>query len=315
MSEDNDYDPGPWKGQNFDSAKAVFDVNAGRSYANAVDSGKTADDFIPDFVTTDSEAPLIIFSDVTGSMGVWPKVMFSKMPYLEIEGKQYLGETMEICFAAIGDAYSDHYPLQVRPFTKGLDLKVQLLALVQEHGGGGQGMESYDLGALYAARNIKTPKAVRRPIVIFIGDEGIYPTLKPDIARRYARVVQNETMSDKQIFEELKKNASVYLIHKRYENSGEEEIKRHWVSLLGEEFVAPLDDPERVVDVIFGLLAKEVNRIDYFHDEIVGRQTPVQVATVYRSLATVHAGAAKHSGKSIMLSPSDGKKSRSLLDL
>ncbi len=315
MSESNDYDPGPWTGHDFKSARKAFDVNAGRSYADAVSSGITAGDLIPDFITTDSECPLIIFSDVTGSMGVWPAVMFSKLPYLENEGKQYLGQTMEICFAAIGDAYSDQYPLQVRPFSKGLDLKVQLEALVQEGNGGGQSMESYDLGALYAARNLKTPKAVRRPIVIFIGDENTYPTLKPDIAKRYARVNQNETLSDKAIFDELKENASVYLIHKRYDRSSEEmEIKRHWVSLLGEEYVADLDDPQRVVDVIFGILAKEVNRVDYFHAEIEDRQNPDQVATVYRSLATVHRGAMAHTGKSIMLNPSKGTKSRSLLD-
>jgi hypothetical protein len=30
-------------------------------------------------------------------MGDWPATMFSKLPYLENEGKEYLGEDFEIC--------------------------------------------------------------------------------------------------------------------------------------------------------------------------------------------------------------------------
>ena len=37
MSEAGDYDPGVWKGYDFKSARAKFDVHAGRSYADAID--------------------------------------------------------------------------------------------------------------------------------------------------------------------------------------------------------------------------------------------------------------------------------------
>lgn len=315
MAETNDYDPGPWKGHDFKSARKAYDNYAGRSYADAVSAHKTNADLLPDFVTTESESPLIILSDVTGSMDEWPAVMFSKLPYLDIEGRQYLGPTMEICFGAVGDAHSDKYPLQIRPFSKGLDLKEQLTKLVIEGNGGGQTMESYELAALYAARNIRTPKATRQPIVIFIGDEQTYSSIDPSLAQRYARVIQNQKISDADVFKELMEKNSVYLVHKRYQDSSHEtKIKQHWVSLLGEDRIADLDDPQRVVDVIFGILAKEVNRIDYFHKEIEGRQLPDQVKTVYKSLSTIHVGIPKHTGNSIMLNPSDGKPSQSLLD-
>lgn len=315
MSEGSDFDPGPWKGHDFNSARKVYDAHAGRSYDDAVKSHVVADDLIPDFITTDCKSPLIIFSDVTGSMGEWPATMFSKLPYLDLEGKQYLGEGMEISFCAVGDANTDNYPLQIRPFTKGLDLKKQLTSLIIEKGGGGQEMESYELAALYAARNFRTPNATRRPIIIFIGDEAPYDRINSDFAKRYAHTLINESLSDKAVFDELMQNNSVYLVHKPYSHNSEEVvIRRHWVSLLGEERIADLPDANRIVDVIFGILAKEVNQIDYFRKEIEDRQTADQVDTVYRSLETIHSAIDKHTGRSIMLKPGGGNLSRSLLE-
>ena len=61
-----------------------------------------------------------------------------------------------------------------------------------------------------------------------------------------------------------------------------------WSALLGEDHIAMLSDPERVVDVIFGIMAKEAKKISYFKKELEGRQTPAQVKTVMTSLSTVH---------------------------
>ena len=62
-----------------------------------------------------------------------------------------------------------------------------------------------------------------------------------------------------------------------------------WAKLIGEDRIAFLPEADRVVDVIFGLLARETGRIDYFAKELEGRQRPDQVKTVMKSLATVHA--------------------------
>ena len=44
-----------------------------------------------------------------------------------------------------------------------------------------------------------------------------------------------------------------------------------------------------MVDVIFGILAKDTGRVDYFRKEIEARQKAGQVKTVYKALETVHA--------------------------
>src|SRR5688572_23606549 len=136
MSEAGDYDPGPWKGYDFKDARKTYDVHVGRSYDDAKKKKVNVDELVPASIDTDSDYPLVIVCDVTGSMGEWPAVMFSKLPYLDLEGKEYLGPNMKISFAAVGDVYTDKYPLQVRPFAEGTELEKELKSLVIEGNGG-----------------------------------------------------------------------------------------------------------------------------------------------------------------------------------
>ncbi len=316
MAETSDYDPGAWKGHDFTAARKTYDAHAGRSYADAVASGVSAADLVPVSLTTDSPSPLVIVCDVTGSMGEWPKTIFSKLPYLDIEGKEYLGPDMEISFAAIGDAkMGDRYPLQVQKFDKGTNLAERLKALKVEGGGGGDLCESYELGALYYARNVTMPKATK-PIIIFIGDEGLHDYVEKAHGQAH-HINISAKVDTPAIFEELTRKYAVYVIRKHYSSGGviDLPIQKQWVELLNEDHVVPLQAAERVVDVIFGILAKETNRIDYFRKELEERQDAGQVDTVYKSLATVHALASSPKsakGKSVMHLP-DAKKAKGLL--
>lgn len=323
MVETSDYNPGPWRGHDFKSARKRYDAHVGRSYTDAVDSGKGLSDILEKSLSTDSHAPLVIICDVTGSMGEWPAVIFSKLPYLEIEGQEYLGKDMEISFLAVGDAYCDNYPLQARPFTKGTDLKKRLEELIIEGKGGGQTTESYELAALYCARNVSMAKAII-PICIFIGDEQPYNFVDKAHAKNIVGINLQQRLTTKEIFDELKNKFAVYLIRKPYENSGinamsgtDMRIHRFWAELVGEDHISDLPEAGRVVDVIFGILAKETGRIGYFKNEIEGRQTPDQVKTVYKSLETIHklpsGDSKKRAGHSVMHRKSgDGGKLKPL---
>lgn len=312
MSESGDYSPGVWAGHDFKSARKSYDVYAGRSYDAAVSAGKGTKDLITETCETNSTSPLIIVIDETGSMGEWPATIFSKLPYLENEGKEYLGEDFEICFMAIGDAYCDEkYPLQVRPFAKGTELKDRLAELVIEGGGGGQTTETYELAALFAAERIKIPNAIK-PIMIFIGDEQCYDTINSEHAENLIGIKLEKTLTTEAVFKKLCEKYSVYLIRKSYGSSDgnsmsddDKRITKHWAKYLGEDHISNLPEAGRVVDVIFGILAKESGRISYFNHELEGRQDDDQVKTVYKSLATIHklTGADitdKKSGDSVM---------------
>ena len=314
MSEAGDYEPGDWKGHDFASARQDYDRYAKRSYADAQNSKKDATKLVPQSMNTNSSAPLVIACDVTGSMGEWPATIFSKLPYLDLEGKQYLGPDMEISFAAIGDAYSDQYPLQVRPFTSGTDLATHLKELVIEGNGGGQARESYDLPALYFSRQVEMPGAINKPIFIYIGDEGIYDFVDKDQAKKWANTTLEGRLSSRQVMEELKDKFSVYIVRKNFgsgsgdsRNDADQAIQRQWETYLG---------ADHVVDVIFGILAQETGRIDYFRDEIKGRQRPDQVTEALKSLKSIHTGLPGApllpSGKSVMRLPG-GNKTKPIL--
>ena len=319
MSESGDYSPGVWAGHDFSSARRAYDVTAGRSYDAAVSAGKAAKDLIADNVKTDSTAPVIVVVDQTGSMGEWPKIMFSKLPYLEHETQEYLGPDAEFCFMAIGDAHNgEQYPLQVRPFAKGLDLKKRLEELVIEGQGGGQHTETYELAALFAAERVSMPKAIK-PIIIFIGDEEPYDTISKDHALNLCGVKTEKTQTTKSVFDKLKDKMAVYFIQKSYGGGGsansissdDRSTHNAWSNLLGDDHIAVLPSAERVVDVIFGILAKETNRIAYFEQELEYRQLKdtggdKKVDMVYKSLVTIHKipehvrDVTKGTGKSVM---------------
>lgn len=292
MSETSDYSPGEWSGYNFESARKSYDVHVDRSYNDAKSDNVRAVDLVPLNIKSDAEETLTILCDVTGSMGKWPATIFSKLPYMDHECREYLGQGMEISFAAVGDAYADSYPIQIRPFKKGVALKEELEKLVVEGGGGSQSRESYELTCLYYLKNAIMPKA-KHPIMIIIGDEAFHPKVLKKHAKLANVTLESESMTAEAIFEELTKKFSVYLIRKPYTSKcgdlRDNEIHEKWEEVLGGERIAILPDPDRVVDTIFGILAKEKNRVDYFRKEIEGRQKKDQIDTVYKSLKTIHA--------------------------
>lgn len=333
MSESSDYTPGPWAGHDFGAARQQYDKHAGRSYAVASATGVAATDLVPLRIATDSIHPLLIACDVSGSMEGWPATIFAKLPYLDHEIRtEYLGEDAETSFAAISDT-GDSYPFQVQPFTKGTQMTERLQKLVITNGGAGPGnsCEAHGLAMLYALHNVDTPRAMRRPPFIIITDEMPYDPVSQEDANRYAKVkLEGQRVSIAKVMEELKVCYSVYLVLKPYGSErlvGDQLVGNTktvygcWERLLGADRIALLPEADRVVDVIFGLLAKDAGRTDYFRKEIESRQRPEQVDTVYRALKTVHALPAeaggpdpgKPSGRSIMHRPTDGKPSKKLV--
>ncbi len=88
MAEPGDYSPGIWSGHDFGAARTAYDTYAKRSYADAATTGKSTKDVVAlRGLSTQSSAPFVVVCDVTGSMGKWPGVIFSKLPYLDHEAR------------------------------------------------------------------------------------------------------------------------------------------------------------------------------------------------------------------------------------
>jgi hypothetical protein len=281
MSESGDYTPAPhWSGYDYASArKSYADDVVKRGAVDPVAIGIT--ELVPEKIVSNSETPLIITIDVTGSMGKWPTTIFEKLPFFEHEVKSYLGPDAEICFVAIGDhVQKDSYPLQVHEFAKERGLEDSLKKIIFEGGGGGDQQESYELAAAYFAENCSCPNSLRKPLMIIIGDEGIHSVLNKDDAKRLCKVELDEAVATpKVLFAKLRKKFEVYIIRKPYgassfqtTNSTDNTIQRQWEDLLGADHVICVPEPERVVDVIYGILGDYTGKFDEFVKELKERQ-------------------------------------------
>ncbi len=328
MSEMGDsYDPGPWRGYSYTSARAPkrIDPTAGRGYGSHSArvsrrlAGPDRDKLCPANIATDAKSPLVIVVDGTGSMGKYPEVMFKKLPLLDLGIEDYL-QDCEISFAMVGDAGSDHYPLQVQPFTKGKKLVGSLNNLIIEGNGGGNQQESYDLAGLYYARNCKMPKATN-PVLIWVCDEGIYGEVDKAWAEEHARVTLDKKLRSLDLWKELQDKFAMYCIRKHYEDMVDGDrmvganlaIHRQWEQYVGADKIALLPNPERVVDVIFGLVAHHTGKEDFFQQELTYRQKPGQVKEVNASMVSIGKGKGGHTGASIVKRSTRGTTSQSLL--
>lgn len=308
MSESSDYNPGQWRGFDAKQQRSTFDANAAanRTYGAKTSTGAAVES-VPASVATECGHPLIVLCDVSGSMQKWPGVIFEKLPYLDNERKEYLGDDAEISFGAISDV-NDSLPFQIRPFAKDIALKDRLAELTITVGGGGHQdqTEAHALAALYLCRNADVSKAIRKPTVIIITDEPPYSSVGRDEALAYTKVrISEGSLSTDAIFAELCKTFSVYVVLKPYSPSnlnGEKmegvlkTAHARWSQLVGSDRIAILPSAERVVDVIFGILGRDTGKGDYFERELKERQRPEQVRTVMQALKTVH-----------LLNPASGK--------
>jgi len=110
----------------------------------------------------------------------------------------------------------------------------------------------------------------------------------------------------REVFQQLNQKFKVYILRCPYSDEIQEaRIHKQWEDEFGER-VLLLAHPARVVDCILGILAYEVGKIEDFHARITARQTPVQVASVNKTLQSL-TGASDRTGNSRRLKPSQEK--------
>jgi len=240
---------------------------------------------------TKAHFPIVIAVDVTGSMKTWPQLIFEKLCILYNEALFFmpdqLKDTFEISFTAVGDAYSDSYPIQITDFAKEFELDKNIKSLYPEGGGGGQARETYELTGYFYATCCKMPNALKnpKPMFIYIGDEGYYSKVNRSHIKNFIGDPPETDLISTEMFDDLKKMFDVYILRIEYGSAAEEEnIHKMWEEALGPERVIMLKDPRRVVDTILGLIAANVDKFESFKERIEIRQTPEQVDKVYSTL-------------------------------
>ncbi len=195
--------------------------------------------------------------DVTGSMGIIPEILI----------KQKLGVVMDniikhgvpdpqLIFVAVGDHYSDTYPLQPTQFESSTDkIDAALTSLYLEGNGGGNGGESYFLSWLFAARYTSMDCFEKRDIKGFwfsIGDEPIHDDINVDGQMKVFGKSFEKTITAEEALREAERSYHVFHIHVEHGRGSYGAPK--WKQLLGERLIV-LEDYENVAEVIATTIA------------------------------------------------------------
>ncbi len=235
-----------------------------------------------------TKSPIVVMLDVTGSNINFARVVYDKLPmfYGQIEQKGYLTD-FDIAFCAVGDAYSDKYPLQIGEFAKGSALDSWLEKIVLERGGGGQGMESYELAAYYLVKNAKFSEG-SQPIVFFIGDESPYPNVKKSQAERFGIECAEDGIEPFGLLRKKVSDNVFMLLNKYCGSSFEDEITDCWEKLLAPEHVIKIGEEKAIVDLMLGIISmvSSTRTLDAYKIDMLGRgQTEARIKSVSESLS------------------------------
>jgi hypothetical protein len=135
-----------------------------------------------DSVDHPNSNPIMVFFDVTGSMGEIPhyfahtalgalmEELLAKLPVTD----------PQLCVGAIGDYHCDKSPFQVGQFESDNTIDKWLTSIHLEGGGGGQNKESYNLAYWFAGRKTvhdAMQKRGRKGYLFTIGDEHPYSNM------------------------------------------------------------------------------------------------------------------------------------------
>lgn len=204
--------------------------------------------------------PVMVFLDVTGSMGRIPEILV----------REKLGALMDtliahgvadpqILFGAIGDQVTDRGPLQVGQFESGTDeLDMWLTKLWLEGGGGGQAMESYLLAWLIGGRHTSIDSFEKRGekgFLFTIGDEWTWESLKPAQLREIMGYKNSSKVKAEDLLEEAKRMYEVFHIHINEACYRDDpRVIDPWKDLLGERLII-LEDYNAIAETIAATVA------------------------------------------------------------
>lgn len=254
--------------------------------------------------------------DGTGSMAQWPAAIFDRLPLAVQTLGQYQWDDennvpdVDFCFSVIGDAQYDKWPVQTGKFERDTGNEKYLKALHGEGGGGPGIRESYELWAYFVNERFKTPNAVD-PTLIIMGDEKFYDAVDPDQVKRFLGGGLQGPVDSKEVWRSLTQKYDVWFLQKPYPGR-DEEVRAQWADAIGPQKIVPVHDPERVVDVAIGLIAKKWGKTDDFLVNLGARQDSENIETVMQSLRAVPG--ATNDMKSTYGSGSELEKSISLTE-
>ncbi|HSJ56225.1 MAG TPA: hypothetical protein VLC95_03540 [Anaerolineae bacterium] len=233
-------------------------------------------------IRSTSKNPLIIAVDVTGSMAQWPFEIFDRLPLLYNSLSQYRPD-LEICFAAIGDANCDRWPLQVTTFAAGFDLE-QLLGSLFGEGGGGDAPESYGLFAHWVNTHVEVPVLDEPPFLIVFGDVTMHPTVPQGQISHYLGDEVGRDVDAVKAWQQVSKRWNTWFL-RRPTGRPLDFVDEQWAQAIGGQKIMHIADEQRAVDYAMGLVARAWGHFGDFQDNMRARQSEEKVQSVSQPIA------------------------------
>ena len=228
-------------------------------------------------IRSESPNPLIIAVDVTGSMANWPFEIFDRLPLLFNTLSQYRDD-LEICFAAIGDANYDRWPLQTTSFAGGFDLE-QLLGSLYGEGGGGDAPESYGLFAHWVNTHVQAPNAAEPPFLIVFGDAPMHPKVAKQHVAHYLGDQTKRDVDALKAWQQVSQNWNTWFLRRPTGKPGDK-VDKQWGRAIGTQKIFHIQDEQRAVDYAMGLIARAWGHFGDFQNNMRARQDEKTVVSV-----------------------------------
>lgn len=217
-----------------------------------------------DSANNPNSTPIILAFDVTGSMGEIAVQMAKEGIKTTIE--QILERKPvtdpHIMVMGVGDAeMGDDAPLQVSQFEADIKIVDQLSQIYIEHGGGGNGHESYNFPWYFAATKTKIDsfdKRGKKGILFTMGDEDPALTLYKDNVKKYiGDDLEYDISSDKLLALVQQKYDVFHIVVEEGSHArtyGAKEVAGNWAELIGQDRVIRLKDHTKLPEVIVSTL-------------------------------------------------------------
>lgn len=208
-----------------------------------------------------NSTPLIVAIDVTGSMGIIADVLARKglgTLFTEILEHKPITDP-HVMFMAVGDANYDEAPLQVSQFEADNRIVEQLTQIWIEHGGGGNGFESYNLPWYFAANHTTHDSFIKRGkrgYLFTVGDEEAPDALtKAQIKQVIGDTMQTDEAPDQSLHDAQRLYDVLHIIIKEgdHARSALAKVRDTWRSILGQH-VIELDDHTKLSETIVGAI-------------------------------------------------------------
>lgn len=238
------WDPSDWTAYSAStSTKSRAEIFTSRTIDAALDPAKIDVRESVDSTANPNSTPIILASDVTGSMGALAEQIV-KHELGKIMGEIYDRKPVtdpHILGGAIGDTYWDRHPFQATQFEADLAVAKQMEKLYIEGGGGGNAGESYLTAWYFAAFKTKCDAFAkgRKGFLFTIGDEAPLDDLPKEHVKEFFGDDVQEGFTTKGLLELIAPNWNVF--HLIIKPVSSQPVKAKWTDLLGQNAISVSD--------------------------------------------------------------------------